>query len=1042
MKTRTHSPSDLHRKPRILPLALALLLFALFTAISAVGQTFSGLNGTVLDASKASVKGAKVTATNTATGVARVATTSPSGFYSFPDLLEGFYSVRVQATGFQSEVEPSVKLDAAAVATVNFALHAGDVNVSVDVSAVGVELDRTTTDIADTFSAKQIQNIPINDRDYIRFVQETPGAVIHTSNTVDLSFDGLSSRVNYYYIDGVDLTQGAVSVPPNGLNRGPRLLTGSQEMIAEFRVQTNGYQPEYGRAAGGVVNIVTKAGTSKFHGEGFEYFRNEALDARNFFARVTSNPSKPRFRYNDFGGNIGGPIGHGKTFFFFNYEGDRQQLGTTVGGTVLSSTARAQALSAHPELAPLINDEPIGVDLSPTSQTASYTVTGTNHVQENTFMGRVDHTFNDRDSLFGRYIFDQANLYGPLFINNTTSFGPNQHQTEQSGVTNIAIHEQHIFSSKLINDFLAGYQRYANNNNQNQVAPYTGDPYVSITGLNIITGSEGVSTSEANLYQYGDAVTYVVRNHTLKFGSTFYRLQDNNKSVIGNDPIDLSEVFYTSINSFINNQVSQVSLIAGDPGHLTLTSEISSYAQDSWQLRPNLVLNYGVRSDIETTPHDKNYATQAYNPLTGTLFAPGHEFYNIDFNTFGPRAGISYSPTPRIVVRAGSGVYFNNELVTYTQNVYANTLAGNNVLTAAQNPGLKYPFTSFTNGTTPIPTVYGFPANKRNPFTTQYNVSVARDLGRGFSAQVAYVGLTGANFDRPYDHNVFAKGASVRPNPNFSSIYEYQNDGSSNYNALQVMVKGHLKHLTLDANYTWSHSIDDVADLNIAQGSGGGEPQDYNNIAAERGHSGGDQPESFNYTVVYDLPVGAGYRFLGGAPTPVRTAVSGWSVDSLGVFNDGSFYNVTQGINTYGNSDLQGQRPDVVPGVSKYLNKTINPTTGFISYWNVNAWQKPNTYSAAIPGSGAFGNSPRNPVMTPHLTNVDFALRKNTPIHNDQNLEFRAEFFNIFNHPNFAAPAAVFAPGSTSFGIITTTFGNAIGLGGARQLQLALKYKF
>jgi hypothetical protein len=1025
MSTHTLPQLDRVKKLSLLPL-LCGLLFVFMTVSSAFAQTFSGLSGTVLDSSKASVKGAKVTVKNTATGATREVMTSASGFYSFPDLLEGYYSVRVEATGFQAEVEPSLKLDAAAASTVNFALHAGNVADSVEVSAVGVELDRTNNDIADTFSAQQIQNIPINDRDYIRFVQETPGAVIRSSNTIDLSFDGLSSRVNFYYMDGVDLTQVALPVPTNGLNRGARLLAGSQEMVAEFRVQSNGYQPEYGRAAGAVINVVTKAGSNRFHGEGFEYFRNESLDARNFFARVTTNPSKPRFRYNDFGGNIGGPIRSDKTFFFFNYEGDRQQLGTVASGTVLSSTARAQALAAHPELAPLVNDEPVGIDLSPTSQVASYTTTGVNHVQENTYMGRVDHTISDKDSLFGRYIYDKAAVNGPLFINNLNDFGPYQHQVENSGVTNIAIHEQHIFGPTLINDALIGFQRYANYLNQSQTAPHDGDPTVSITGISLVAGGAGGQTTAGNSFQYGDAVTYVVRNHTLKFGSTFYRLQDNQKT------LNTASMTYTSVTNFINNTAAQVVLTAGDPGHGTRSSLIGSYAQDSWQVRPNLVLNYGVRSDIETTPHDKNYSTQAYNPLTGTLFAPGHSFYDIDFNTFGPRVGVAYSLTPRTVIRVGSGVYFSPLAPAYTQSVYGNTLVGNATLTAAQNPGLGYPYTSFTNGTVPIPSVYGYPADKRDTFATQYNLSVARDLGRGFSAQVAYVGLTGANLDREEDHNVFAQGAKVRPNPNFASIYLWQNNGSSNYNSLQVMLKGHTKHLTLDVNYTWAHSIDDVDDVNIVVGSQGTFPQDYNNIAAERGHGDGDQPQALNYTLVYALPVGSGYGLLGSTPTPIRTAVSGWSINSLGLFNNGSFSNVIQGVNTYGNSNLVNQRPNLVQGVSMYVTPSTNPTTGYHSYWNPAAW--------TLPATGTFGNSPRDPVMVPHLTNVDFALMKTTPIHEGQKVEFRAEFFNVFNHPNFASPGFTF--GTATFGQSTTTLGNAIGLGTSRQLQLALKYKF
>ncbi len=443
------------------------------------------------------------------------------------------------------------------------------------------------------------------------------------------------------------------------------------------------------------------------------------------------------------------------------------------------------------------------------------------------------------------------------------------------------------------------------------------------------------------------------------------------------------------------------------------------------------------RGQVKTTPHDKNYATQAYNPLTGALFSPGHQYYDVDFATVGPRFGVAYSLTPRTVLRAGSGLFFQNQNSTYPVAVYSNTLTGNATYTLAANPGLTYPYTAFTHGSTPIPNVYGFTASKPNPFTAQYNASISQEIGHGLFAQLAYVGLQGSDQERLYDKNVYNQGASVRPNPNFSSIYVPTNDAEVNYNSLQATMKGRIKQLTLDLHYTWAHEIDDAGDLALA----GNQPQDYNNLAAERSNGTQDQRENFNYNLTYDIPMGAGHGFLGSSVGPVRSLASGWSVNSLGIFTTGTFFNVTQSINTYGNSNTVNQRPNLNPGVPKYLPKTFL-SNGNVSFLNSAAWSYPTAYSAANPANGKFGNSPRNAVHGPHFTDVDMSLRKSTKIGDHQQLDFRAEFFNILNHPNFAPPVVAYAPPPAIFGQINSTFGGTVGFGTSRNIQFALKYIF
>jgi hypothetical protein len=678
-------------------------------ASSVFAQTFSGLSGTVSDASKASVAGAKVTVTSLETGTARVATTSIAGFYSFPDLLVGHYSVRVEAAGFQAELTSSVTLDASVPATVNFALKAGNVTDTVDVEAVGAELDQTTSAIGGTFDAEQLATLPINDRNYMRFAQLSTGSSLKTSNIFDFDFDGVGLAGSHFFIDGVDDSLISVDYLPNGNGRGARLENGSQEAISEFHILGNGYNAEYGRASAAVVNVISKGGTNHYHGEAYDYFRNEALDSRNFFSTVAHYPEKPRFRANDFGGNFGGPIWKDKTFFFANYEGTRQFLGVLTSGTVLSSTSRAQALAAHPALATFINEEPVGIDSTVNPQVANYSTSGINAVSENTESVRVDHNFSAKDSFFARYNFNQALVNGPQFAILPNDFGINQLQQVGTGVTNVAVHEQHIFSPRLINDALVGFARYNNDLFQNS----EGTPSASITGLSILTGGTGENHVRNNGFQYGDAMTLVLHQHTLKFGATFYRMQ------LKQNTLSTAQVYFTSVSNFIADSVSQVVLNAGDPGHQALASEIGGYIQDSWQARPNLSINYGVRWDVETTPHDSKYSTASYSPQLGTLFPVGHQYYPVQLHSFGPRLGVAYALTPRTIIRAGSGLYFQDPTILITESIVSNTLVGNETLTAAGNPGLTYPYTSFTNGTTPTPSVYGFTSPRPTPFNIQ-----------------------------------------------------------------------------------------------------------------------------------------------------------------------------------------------------------------------------------------------------------------------------------------------------------------------------------
>lgn len=992
--------------------------FALATATTAAayGQTSSTLSGTVFDPSKSVVSGAKVTATNNGTGVTRSTTSASSGYYTFPNLEPGSYSVRVEASGFQQGLNPSVNLSAATSASADFNLQVGNASETVTVEEVAPELDRSTASLGDTMKARTIEQLPMNGRDYARLSLLTPGAVARSRYIADISFDGLHSVHNQYSIDGVDASRVDQPYMANGFERGARLLTGSLETIAEFRAQTSGYQAEYGRSAGSAINIISKSGTNKFHGEAYDFFRNEALDARNFFARGI----KPRFRFNDFGANLNGPIYRDKTFFFANYEGSRQQIGILGSGQVLSSTARATTLSLHPELAPIINNEPIGVDNPSSPNFASYSVVSNTNVTEDTGSIRIDHNFSSKDSLFARANINKTFTQGPLFGVTPSALGVNDHQTVPLSTTNLALHEQHIFSATFINDALIGFQRWASVLDSSEPIPT-----VSITGVDAVVGSRGNSLGNNNSYQYGDAMSLVRGNHTIKFGGTFYRIQLNAQSITN------ASVLYTSVANFENNIVTQVTQTAGNPGHGTRASQLGTYIQDNWQALPNLTLNYGLRWDFATTPHDKFYATQTYLPSTGNLAPPGTEYFHKNYRDFGPRLGLSWSPYPTTVIRSGAGIFYQAYPVGFgSYNVPQNNVVGNLTLTQAAIPGLQFPYVPFlASGVAPTPNVYGFPSSKPDIYATQYNLSVSQELAKGTSIQVSYVGNHGVNIWRETDINLYQKGTTIRPNPKFGDIYLEGNNGLSNYNGLQFSLKQRFANsLNLAANYSFGHAIDNVQD----QGIYSSEAQDNNNIAAERGNGSGDVRHNFTYNVLYQLPMGKGHQFLGSAAAPVQVLASGWSINSLGIFRSGVAENVQQSINTYGNGDFINQRPNRNFGTPAYVQPTINPVTGYVSFLNPNGWSTPAT--------GTYGNSPRNGTYGPHFSQTDVSLLKDTQIHEGQLIEFRAEFFDVLNHPNFNFPTTTY--GSASFGSITSTFGNTIGFGTSRQIQFALKYKF
>lgn len=988
----------------------------LFIALALVPQTLRAqagrMSGQILDASQSAVPGATVTVDKPANGDHRQSVTDNAGRYTFTDLPIGVYNIRVEKTGFQTQIRQSVEINVGAAITVDFSLPTGQLSEQVQVVAEASSLQTEGANTGGVMGNQQLTELPINGRDYARFSLLMPGAIARSNYIADLAFNGLHTVHNQFSIDGVDATRVDQPYMSNGYERGARLLTGSLDTIAEFRVQTSNYQAEYGRSAGSNINIVSKSGGNSLHGTLFEFFRNSALDAKNYFA---PKAFKPPFRFNDFGGNLGGPIIKDKTFFFANYEGSRQRVGISGAGTVPSAALKQQVLQTSPVLAPILSLYPAGTSTTSNPLVDNYVTAQTSQVREDTGSVKIDQRFSDNDTSYLRVNVNDTHTFGPLFGVTPSALGVLDFQNVPIRTSNVALHEQHIWTPNLISEFLLGAQRWGSHIISDE--PY---PLLNITGITAVTGTRGRSIQNATSYQLGGNTTIVRGAHSIKFGATWYDIWVSRLSK------NTSSLTYTTLQNFINNSVATASFTAGDPGHTTRADQIGMFVQDTYKLRSNLTIDYGLRYDYETVPHDKHNSTQTYDERTGTLGAPGTQYFRANKNDWGPRLGIAWQPTSKMVVRAGGGIFFQAYPVGFASySIPVNNVPGNTTLLQQSIPTLSYPITNFlSQGTAPLPAVAGFDWIRRDIFTEQWDFSVAREIAPGTGVQVAYVGNRGLNLRRGYTTNFFDPTLGRRPNPLFSNISIEGNTGQSTYNALQLSFHQRLSRgLVFQAEYGWAHGIDDVQD----QGLFSSQPQDDNNFRAERGNSSGDIRHNLAYSLLYTIPMGAGHSFLGNWKGVPAALVSGWSIASLGLIHTGIPFTVFIGTNTFGNGNFTNQRPNAVTGVNQYAANQ-----------SVNGWLNPAAFS--LPATGTFGNLGRNTAFGPRFANVDFSLLKATKLGETRNLEFRAEFFNIPNHPNFAQPSSTY--NTSSFGQIFQTFGATLGLGTSRQIQLALKLNF
>jgi hypothetical protein len=1013
-----------------------LLIFLYLPPLAAQINT-ANLSGTVADDSGGVIVAAAVTIENEATGARRSTVTDGGGRFHLPQLPPGPYTLTVQMSGFETEVRRGLALSVGREAVVNVVLRVGMITSETVVVSGAPPVELRDTAISGVVDNAAIRELPLNGRDFAQLAMLETG-VTPSRRSSDSGGPGTKLVINgnrpsqvSFLLDGSDINDGNNNTP--GSVAGVML---GVDTLQEFRVLSNSYSAAYGRSAGGVISAITRSGGNQFHGSVFEFLRNSRLDARNFFDQA-GQPIPP-FKRHQFGAVVEGPIVRDRTFFLASYEGLRQRLGITNRSVVPTADGRRGLIPGRAPV-PVNPDVPPYLDLYPLPNerdfgdgTGEYVTANSRSTGENFVTGRLDHTFSENTSLFGRYTYDAAAVQAPDALNlvraDTTS--RNQYFTTQFS---------RLLSTRALNLFRFSYNRSRSNSEPFFLRPV--DPSLSFlpgvplgqitaTGLAPLGPSRfGPSRSLLNLYQWTDDVTYTRGRHALKFGGDHRYIRF--PGIRPQSPWGFYQ--FGSLGDFLQARPLAVELTLPDSKleRDFRQSMTALYVQDDIHLSRRLTLNLGLRYERISVPKEAHgYVSNLRDPLRDAAATVGDPLFENPSNlNFAPRVGLAWDPLgdSRTVIRAGFGLFYDPLWTDF----YA---------TAGSRQPPFYTLGSIRNPVFPdAAALIGSPNfvlgrqdviqfRPEAPYTAQYNLTIQREIGAGNVVTLSYAGQRGIHLARLVDANqavpeilpdgrkFFSANSTVR-NPNFTGIRYKVTDSNSFYNALQLSFDRRLSHgLRFKTSYTYSKNIDEGS-ITITQGGDNDMPQDPDDRKAERGLSNYDLRHYWVTNFTQDLPALPGPQVL----------LAGWQWNGIFTAASGNPFSVLVGFDRARARFQAGSnpgRPDLVPGAS------TNPVLG-----GPDRYYDPLAFN--LPEAGFYGNLGRNTVVGPGLVNFDFSLGKNFPLREGVRLQFRAEVFNLLNHPNFAIPSqrAVFSSTGRvgSAGRITST------LTSARQIQFGLK---
>jgi hypothetical protein len=1035
-----------------------LAVFALLTH-SVVAQN-AQISGTVFDSSTAALANAEVDAVNAATQVKWEAHSNADGRYTLPSLLPGVYQITVSAANFETQVIQNVKLNVAGKIALDFVLRPGSVRQTVTVDGSGIAMNTTDANVSTVIDRQFVENLPLNGRSFQSLMTLTPGvSVVPSSGTGqsgELSVNGQRTEANYFTVDGVSANTGA-SVSSSGTTGagftgatpGETALGTTQSLVSidalqEFRATTSSYSAEYGRTPGGQFSFQTRSGTNQYHGTGFDYLRNDMLDANNWFNGYTNTPpvAKQALRQNDFGGTLGGFLdlphvynGKNKTFFFFSYEGLRL---VDPAPSKLYEVPSSYLHNAAPDaLKPFLAAFPVSTKAD-NGNGLSYLNMGYSAPSSiDTSSIRIDHSFGDRFKIFSRYSDSPSD---------STTRQPTDLAQVNATVRNVktlTLGATSVLAPSTVNEL-----RFNVTGND-----YKSDRYLdnfggaSILNRGSIAGLD--SSSWLTFFLFYDLYPYyllepqsnrerqvnVVDTFTSSHGRHNIRYGVDYRRLVASEALPpLWEVgFYYDEASVLANQASGINMYKQSINMKAVYPNTSLFLQDESKVNSRLNLSYGIRWDLNPAPHDANgntpYTVNEISDLSHVTLAPkGTPLWNTIYHNFAPRVGLAYQlhngTGTGTVVRAGTGLFYDTGTQLAADGYYGVGTTGYQSFN-----GDPFPLTSAQIDSVPLPSakapynvaVWGFDPHLKAPYTVQWNVAVEQQLGEQQTLNLNYVAsvskrMLTQNFYRP----------DLLGNLNFSAgngLYLTTNRASSNYQALQARLQRNLAHGFQGLlSYTWSHSLDDAS-------------SNFTVYELERGPSDFDIRQNLQAALTYNIP--GNYK-----NSLIAYALKHWSLDSRTSVRSALPIDVisrttvdsASGTGLYFHPDRVADETLYIHNSAIASGRQINPAA-FV--------EKTDSNGAVIEG-----NAGRNSARGYDAVQQDMTLRRDFPMTQRVGLQFRAEAYNILNHPIFGSVYNSLANGSL-FGQAYSTQDSQLGgmssiyqIGGARSMQVALKLSF
>ena len=984
-----------------------LVLFLVISVSVTAQVARTALNGTVSDEQGRRVPYARVQAASTTTGLLRETATNALGAYVLPEMTTGTFSIEISKDGFAPLRFRNVKLEVGQPKTLDATLRLAGQREEMSVTAAEFQLDRVDATVGAPIEQTQIDELPINGRNWSTLTALVPGAVdTGAGDQRTIRFAGHGLDDNNLTLDGVDAT--AVY---NQMQREYVRLTIPLESIDQFDVkdQTFGADVE-GGTSGAQVAVVSPAGTNSLHGNAFDYFRNQTIEARTPFSGVSPNP----FLLNQFGGALGGPIVRNKLFFYAAYEGLRQRLDGSQIGIVPSPSFRTQAAIASPALLPILNAYPDGTSPTTSANVWNYNALGRQIDNEDSGMIRVDYDVSSKTTSFLRFNSDEAVQTIPT----GQLIAKTQYDTKfNNGVFEVL----HVFSPRLVNEFKFGINQDIYVAATLSPVPYT----ISVSGFSSLAGRT-TNQNPSKTISLLDDISWSKGSHTLKFGFELKRLFLNQGTASS------GTLTYTSATNFLNNQMGTASYTSILPLVRQRKNMYWGYVEDEWKASPNLTINAGVRYNVFNALAALHHQAIPFDFATCGGFCPDTDaYFHPRYNDVDPRVGIAWSHYS-FVVRAGAGIYHTDGQADDQNLPISNTVSRysfNNV----SFPSLSYPLDPFLayaqNGGLGVVSPRDLDRNRKDNYVASWTLSLQQTLPGGFVATLNYLGNKGTDVLTTTYTNLAIPPMNIVPYPAFGVVSWRGDVGNSTFEALQFNIRRAFHNgFLLSSNYMWSHSVNDGS-------IGGGDsdtPQDSFCRSCDKASSDFDVRHLFNLSAVYALPLGTGKRHAN-SPGILRMLLGNWEASAIGTAQTGLPVNITIDRSNAAVPGLYAvsgsERPDYV------LAQPLTPAGGATP----SHWINPAAFS--IPANGTFGNLGRNAFRARGIAQLDLGISKFAPLTEGLGIRFRCDIFNLMNRAQYGTPNADVS--ASNFGVITTTVSNyATGRGTPRELQLSMKIVF